>query len=725
MEGIFKIKTVFWVLLITKTLINSGDLNAQTWQWQHGGALKDVHFVNKMQGWAVGLGGAIIHTTNGGQNWEIQYSGTTFELKSVHFLDAQKGWIVGLGGTLLYSADGGQTWEPQFPPVLDDFSDIFFVNAQTGWILGNSILLYTSDGGQSWIDKTNGIPAGFAASMEKIFFSDAQNGWITKNGSYLTTTNEGQSWSIHVNSPCNNSLNENSGLFFINSQVGWIGNNLYIARTSNGGQSWTCANQGNAFESIYFTNIQNGYAVNSTGALMRTTNSGSTWSITTGYPALYSIYFFDAQNGWAVGKTILRTTNGGQSWEDLGFMNSIAPVSYSGLDDVFFTDSQNGWAAGGRLFHTSNGGKDWILQPSPGASSFFNDIYFLNQQLGWIVGASGIIYKTTNGGQTWATLNTGSNCISNVFFINAQIGWAVGSNKTIIKTTNGGQSWAIQLVGSASSCFNSVEYDLKDVYFTDTNNGWAVGEFPYNISTGIILHTSDGGQNWVKQGVDYYGINSIAHVGGSKAWALGRNTLWSTTNGGQNWNPQPIGLGIECFNYSVDFSNPQSGWFISGLYQTNTAPGKVAIFHTNNAGQYWNSEEINVKSYYPPLKKLFFKDESNGWVVGENELIFKYGPPPSVSTSSPNDSPASIVFGKIYPQPGVREFNLDVFSKSSGEQLLLKLFNSSGQFISELQEVLNQGNNVLTVPSELLPTGVYYLTVQTRSLVKTFPLIKL
>jgi photosystem II stability/assembly factor-like uncharacterized protein len=32
--------------------------------------------------------------------------------------------------------------------------------------------------------------------------------------------------------------------------------------------------------------------------------------------------------------------------------------------------------------------------------------------------------------------------------------------------------------------------DLQSVFFTDNNNGWAVG------NGGIILHTADGGDTW-------------------------------------------------------------------------------------------------------------------------------------------------------------------------------------------------------------------------------------
>jgi hypothetical protein len=59
-----------------------------------------------MNGWTVGDGGRILHTTNGGSTWSGQMSGTTSFLASVYFSDAMTGWAVGRGGTILHTASG-------------------------------------------------------------------------------------------------------------------------------------------------------------------------------------------------------------------------------------------------------------------------------------------------------------------------------------------------------------------------------------------------------------------------------------------------------------------------------------------------------------------------------------------------------------------------------------------------------------------------------------------
>ena len=69
-----------------------------------------MHFVDPSVGWAVGDGGTIVKTTNGGTTWTAQDSGTTDGLCSVDFVNASTGWAVGDGGVILKTANGGTTW---------------------------------------------------------------------------------------------------------------------------------------------------------------------------------------------------------------------------------------------------------------------------------------------------------------------------------------------------------------------------------------------------------------------------------------------------------------------------------------------------------------------------------------------------------------------------------------------------------------------------------------
>jgi photosystem II stability/assembly factor-like uncharacterized protein len=77
----------------------------------------DVVMVDSLWAWMVGEpwpGGVLIsRTTDGGRNWTVQNPGTTARLYSVSFTDRRNGWAVGTGGTIVHTSDGGVWVEEQ------------------------------------------------------------------------------------------------------------------------------------------------------------------------------------------------------------------------------------------------------------------------------------------------------------------------------------------------------------------------------------------------------------------------------------------------------------------------------------------------------------------------------------------------------------------------------------------------------------------------------------
>ena len=88
--------------------IANGRANASSsaqWRWQNplpqGNNLRAASLVNANTGTLVGDYGTIVRTTDGGNNWTIQSSGTTQTLWGVSFTDATNGTAVGENGTIL------------------------------------------------------------------------------------------------------------------------------------------------------------------------------------------------------------------------------------------------------------------------------------------------------------------------------------------------------------------------------------------------------------------------------------------------------------------------------------------------------------------------------------------------------------------------------------------------------------------------------------------------
>jgi len=109
--------------------------------------LTAVSFTDPRNGWAVGHDAVILHSSDGGEHWTLQYSdpGEQSPLLDIAF-DHDHGIAVGAYGLLLVSDDGGGHWRRQ--PVHGE--DDFHLNAISGAFLaaeaGN---LYHFDG-KAW-----------------------------------------------------------------------------------------------------------------------------------------------------------------------------------------------------------------------------------------------------------------------------------------------------------------------------------------------------------------------------------------------------------------------------------------------------------------------------------------------------------------------------------------------------------------------------------------------
>ncbi len=76
----------------------------------------DFHTVTAVKDkiWIAGRPGSVVlHSSDGGTNWDLLKTHQPFPLHSIFFFDEQLGWAVGDAGTILTSKDGGKTWSVQ------------------------------------------------------------------------------------------------------------------------------------------------------------------------------------------------------------------------------------------------------------------------------------------------------------------------------------------------------------------------------------------------------------------------------------------------------------------------------------------------------------------------------------------------------------------------------------------------------------------------------------
>lgn len=272
------------------------------------------------------------------------------------------------------------------------------------------------------------------------------------------------------------------------------------------------------------------------------------------------------------------------------------------LKDLFFVDTQRGWVVGdgGTILHTLNGGATWTAQTS-GVAVTLEGVSCVGSSTCWAVGDGGTILKTTNGGALWTRPNSGtSNDLDNVQFIDMNIGYAVGYNGIILKTMNGGTTWITQTSGTT--------FWLWGIYFLHQNVGWASG----GNETGVILRTTDGGATWTRANT----VNEIADVyfvDTNRGWAVTNAAakILGTTDGGVTWS-ETSPPGVVGWLTSAYFVSATEGWV--------TGAGGV-ILYTADGGTTWTPAASGVSDL---LQSAYFAIPDAGWVVGESGTILKY-----------------------------------------------------------------------------------------------------
>ncbi len=139
----------------------------------------------------------------------------------------------------------------------------------------------------------------------------------------------------------------------------------------------------------------------------------------------------------------------------------------------------------GLIIKSTDGGDSWKTQNS-GVSKYLTSVYFTDANRGYAVGEHGTILKTKDGGTTWTLqAEITSKKLFSVYFPSTDRGYAVGAEGAILKTADTGKTWTVLTSGISSALFC--------VRFTDVNAGYATGGY------GVILKTINGGRTWVSQ----------------------------------------------------------------------------------------------------------------------------------------------------------------------------------------------------------------------------------
>jgi photosystem II stability/assembly factor-like uncharacterized protein len=486
--------------------------------------LRSLSFISPAEGWACGDDGRIIHTTNGGATWSTQTSGTTNDLVSIEFIDEDYGTAVGNSGTILRTNNGGATWTAQGSDT-HAISDVSFVDPANGWAsIGSGVayVLHTSTAGAFWDQQSTSYSGIFTA----VDFVDANTGWMARHGvpSIIKTTNGGLNWLPALTLP----VDYIHSLEMYDQFRGVACGDAYIESTVDGA-NWTIDSTGlSGFQCTSVPSADAAYCAGDNGLILKSSDlldwypisrftqgdfravctpdnpyrvwacgengiilhsddAGTTWQLQDQPLAdvdfLFDIRFLDDQTGFACGRVgtssgcVLKTTDGGETWQDVTPAGSIAS-----LNSIDFQDSQNGAAVGdgGEIIATHDGGQTWS-EVTGVTTELLYRVRFAGDMTGFAVGNNGKMLHFDLATDSWSSQFSSTNFwLRGLYCLNPDTAWAVGWNGQVIRTYNAGANWYTIAMTSHNS---------YDVWFADANNGY--------LSPGLYC-TSNGGVTWTE-----------------------------------------------------------------------------------------------------------------------------------------------------------------------------------------------------------------------------------
>jgi photosystem II stability/assembly factor-like uncharacterized protein len=438
--------------------------------------------------------GGFFRTTNGGASWTPVGSGSingTVTAVAIHPTNPNTVLAATSDDGLYRSPDGGNTWVPEIPATTEaDFYAVAFApsNGNIAYAGGLNWVYVSLDGGATWGNADPSFPTYYVEGLA-IHPTQPQTVLVGANrfpkGGVYKRTSSGAVFALKATGM--------SDTFVLDiEQDPYNANILYAAtwgggvfRSNNGGLTWLPR-----------------YAVPYIYALEATQSGGST--------VLYAGTFYSTYG-------VLRSNDRGDSWAQVssGYSSDISfdLKSVDGGPNRLVAATYHG------VEYTANGGATW--QDASGldagivlklARSPTNPNKLLAATYG------GGIWTSTNAGQTWTETSSGlgSPYVYSIAFSLVDPNLVYAGSYGIYRSQNGGSTWAPS--GGLTTWIRSL----------DTLGGLHPDAFAGTHDRGVYM-APDGGRLWtpINSGLTDLRIRSIQ--------AVASNKLFAGTNGSSAW----------------------------------------------------------------------------------------------------------------------------------------------------------------------------------------------
>lgn len=194
-----------------------------------------------------------------------------------------------------------------------------------------------------------------------------------------------------------------------------------------------------------------------------------------------------------------------------------------------------------------------------------------------------------------------------LYFTDENNGFAVGGNNSnlgyIARTSDGGVNWT-------STSYSGTAL-LRSIFFYTADTGYTCG------ASGLVLKTTDGGDNWetlyTNSSQYFRAVRFVSSLVGLLGGAAG--TILKTTDGGTNWTAISLGqttsdiIQLQMIDASTGFAVASSSAFVSGY-----------IYRTTDGGDTWEQVYSDATKGFLALTII---NSSTIYVGGYGQTILK------------------------------------------------------------------------------------------------------
>jgi PKD repeat protein len=555
-------------------------------------------------GIGVGANGTIVISNDGGSTWNNSYSGTTYDLTGAYVIDSLHMICVGQNGIVLTTSDCGVNWVPWSIGNTEDLTSVT-ANGCIAYITGNSGGVYTFP-----ID-FNAAPPEFTVSNDTVCAGSyatlsivnpkVGSAYIWSNGSAGSTlvTNVAGTYTVTEYSLCDTLVSASQTIYqstpvatiTVSGSTNLCGSET-VTLTASNGVSYLWSN--GAISNAIVVNDAGNYSVIVTDGsgcvaaadpvIVTATsplNGFTADSLERFLPGNGAVQFNSNTNGnivsylWNFGDGNTSTlANPAHTYATANAPNFFT-VSLKVTNDEGCTDSitiinmirvWNKFTCTGTTFASYS-------------TVDVNNVSFISSLYGCVVQPDGQVYSTYDGGTTWLSLGLPCTCsLSGVSYTGTQGNsaiWIAGENGfTAVNYSGNPGDWTTYII--PCGC------DIKNIYFSNPNNGYAVGT---------------NGQVWFWNGVlwsnispgvpnTFYGVN----FWNGYLWTVGYNGIICYYQVGIGWVAVNSGVVYDLYSIAFGCTCPGGGFSGGGYGGVGCAVGaNGTISISNNAGGSWHA----------------------------------------------------------------------------------------------------------------------------------------